>query len=311
VGGSVANPLSLNAYLYCRDDPVDNIDPTGMVMPGDEKRSAVDQAAIAAATFAWNKANAAGDAAGKAAAHAVAEYVRNNPSSGNTNINITPRVSGEKTNINDSPYPGMGYHSLPPSGTTVLMKALSETSKKALSIDEVRKIAHEWMVPVETVKRLQSMTTPITPKPTVPDAPKPKPTAIAPIEPIPKFSAIAVEQITNETARAGLSKEQEEYLLQIVYYQNMSLVLNMFALESMMASVVHYAVYGVMPYGYEDRTLRSMSYVDQDIKDAFRSDAIFSTLTEDRIAYRFYGGDSLPSSNWFTPDLVTNPLSST
>jgi RHS repeat-associated protein len=182
VGGSVANPLSLNAYLYCRDDPVNNIDPTGMVMPGDEKRSEVDQAAIAAATFAWNKANAAGDAAGKAAAHAAAEYVRNNPSSGNTNINITPRVSGEKTNINNFPYPGMGYHSLPPSGTTVLMKALSVTSKKALSIDEIRKTANEWMVPVETVRRLQLTTVPV--------APKPKPTVIAPIEPIPKLTAI-------------------------------------------------------------------------------------------------------------------------
>jgi RHS repeat-associated protein len=191
VGGSVANALSLNAYLYCRDDPVDNIDPTGMVMPGDEKRSEVDQAAIAAATFAWNKANVAGDAAGKAAAHAAAEYVRNHPSSGNTNINITPRVSGEKTNINNFPYPGMGYHSLPPSGTTVLMKALSETSKKALSIDEIRKTANEWMVPVETVRRLQLTTVPVAPKPAVPDAPKSKPTVIAPIELIPKSTAIS------------------------------------------------------------------------------------------------------------------------
>ena len=36
IDGSILKPELFNPYLYCADDPVNNIDPTGMYMEGDE-----------------------------------------------------------------------------------------------------------------------------------------------------------------------------------------------------------------------------------------------------------------------------------
>jgi hypothetical protein len=79
VGGSVTITLSLNAYLYCSDDPVNNIDPTGLIMPGDELLSVQKQAEIAVFTKQWEAANAKGDSAGKAAAHAAPSLAEGAP----------------------------------------------------------------------------------------------------------------------------------------------------------------------------------------------------------------------------------------
>jgi RHS repeat-associated protein len=130
VGGSVANPLSLNAYLYCRDDPVDNIDPTGMVMPGDEKRSEVDQAAIAAATDAYY---AAANQAERDAAHAAAEYVRNHPSDSSTST-----ISGKTGYGSGSIYPSF------PTPFIVLSNAIAQT-QHTLPLEDVFKTSAQWL----------------------------------------------------------------------------------------------------------------------------------------------------------------------
>jgi hypothetical protein len=44
------------------------------------------------------------------------------------------------------------------------------------------------------------------------------------------------------------------------------------------------------------------------VKNAFGTDAKVTTLEQDKIVYRYYGGDSAPSSYWFTPTKISNPI---
>ena len=62
-------------YLYCADDPINTIDPTGMYMPGDEKYSASQQAAIEDCSKAWFEAQSKGNQDGMDAVHAAANAI--------------------------------------------------------------------------------------------------------------------------------------------------------------------------------------------------------------------------------------------
>jgi len=77
--GSVSDPLSLNLYTYCANNPIIYWDPTGHVVTewDLEHCSASEIATIIEATEAWNAANAAGDTAAMDAAHQMAEDARN------------------------------------------------------------------------------------------------------------------------------------------------------------------------------------------------------------------------------------------
>jgi RHS repeat-associated protein len=76
--GNQKDPLSLNLYTYCHNNPIKYYDPTGHVLSeADTKNlSPAQQDAILKATNDWNKAAAAGDQAGMSAAHAAAEAIR-------------------------------------------------------------------------------------------------------------------------------------------------------------------------------------------------------------------------------------------
>jgi len=45
------------------------------------------------------------------------------------------------------------------------------------------------------------------------------------------------------------------------------------------------------------------------VRNAFESDVQVRTLTRDEVFFRYYGGESGPSSYWFTPNRVSNPRS--
>ena len=72
--GQQTDPLSLNRYTYCSNEPIKYRDPTGHWQEGDQYLTAAQQGAIAAATIAYNNATTQ---AQKDAAHAAAEAARN------------------------------------------------------------------------------------------------------------------------------------------------------------------------------------------------------------------------------------------
>ena len=76
--GRMTDPLSLNLYTYCYNNPLIYHDPTGHVVTEHDlaTRTPEQIQKIQKATDDWNKANAAGNEAGKAAAHAAAEAAR-------------------------------------------------------------------------------------------------------------------------------------------------------------------------------------------------------------------------------------------
>lgn len=74
--GRISDPLSLNLYTYCHNEPVMYIDPTGHWEQGDSKRKAAEQAQILEATKEYISAKEKGDKAGMDKAHQKAEDAR-------------------------------------------------------------------------------------------------------------------------------------------------------------------------------------------------------------------------------------------
>jgi hypothetical protein len=161
VGGSVANPLSLNAYLYCRNDPVNLIDPTGMVVTEWDKAnlSSEQQAAIQKLTDAYY---AAPDKAGRDAAHNAAQAIRDG-------VGNTPKPP---TGVVVPSYDYSAYYRAP---TTyeIIITAISKTQPK-LSLEQVRKTAAEWMAlsAVPSTAKVPVNPTPLPPKNTTSTAGK-------------------------------------------------------------------------------------------------------------------------------------------
>jgi len=77
--GSIRDPLSLNLYTYCNNEPIKYYDPTGHVVSAADKQNltASQQKQVQKYTDDYNAAKAKGDKAGMEAAHAGAEAVRN------------------------------------------------------------------------------------------------------------------------------------------------------------------------------------------------------------------------------------------
>ena len=71
-------PVLLNAYLYCASDPINNIDPTGMAMLGDENLGLTPEQVAGIEVFSevWFAARDRGDQAAMDAAHAGANDIR-------------------------------------------------------------------------------------------------------------------------------------------------------------------------------------------------------------------------------------------
>ncbi len=74
--GNPSDPLSLNLYTYCHNEPIMYIDPTGHWEEGDSKRSAEAQAQILEATNEYYEAQKRGDTDAMDAAHGKAEAAR-------------------------------------------------------------------------------------------------------------------------------------------------------------------------------------------------------------------------------------------
>lgn len=70
------DPLSLNLYTYCHNEPIMYIDPDGHWEKGDSKRKAAEQAQILEATKEYISAKQKGDKKGMADAHRKAEDAR-------------------------------------------------------------------------------------------------------------------------------------------------------------------------------------------------------------------------------------------
>ena len=90
--GEDENPLSLNLYTYCSNDPVNFTDPTGHLQKGDEKLTMEAQAQIVDLTNKYFSATTQKD---KDKIHELAQAIRNNPTNVATEADAK---SNEKVN---------------------------------------------------------------------------------------------------------------------------------------------------------------------------------------------------------------------
>ena len=130
--GNAGDPLSLNLYAYCLNNPIKYVDPTGHVITATDKANLTSSqiAAIEKATADWNKANAAGDTAGMKAANDAANAIRASagcPGSSNSNsINVGSGNTVENVIVN----------------YTIIVYYVSPTDRANLSAAQIRQLEY-------------------------------------------------------------------------------------------------------------------------------------------------------------------------
>jgi len=142
IGGSVLKPELFNPYAYCADDPINNIDPTGMYMPGDEnlRLTSEQTAAIEVCSDAWFAAQASGDQDGMDAMHAAADAIRN----------MTQTDLARSAGMYSGNTAYIGLTAFPPSSMDILVAAIQKT-QPALKLEQVRLTAKQWSGIVGTI----------------------------------------------------------------------------------------------------------------------------------------------------------------
>ena len=142
IGGSVLKPELFNPYAYCADDPINNIDPTGMYMEGDEALglSPEQTAAIAVCSDQWFAAQASGNKDGMDAAHAAADAIRN----------MTQTDLSRSAGMYSGNTAYIGLTAFPPSSMDILVSAMQKT-QPALKLEQVRLTAKQWSETVKTI----------------------------------------------------------------------------------------------------------------------------------------------------------------
>jgi len=137
--GFYNDPLSLNRYTYCHNNPIRYVDPSGYVVSEADKKylTNVQQAAIQIATDKWIKANAAGDQAGMDAAHATAEAIRNSAgySGGSDGAQYTP--------LPDKKPADSGSSSITYNSSTISNSVVSSTATKSTATPAIAQLAEK------------------------------------------------------------------------------------------------------------------------------------------------------------------------
>jgi RHS repeat-associated protein len=100
--GNMADPLSLNLYSYCSNNPLIYWDPTGHWEVGDEKLPPKAQAQIIKLTDDYFKAQAAGNTTAMQNAQKAAIAIRTDPNNTKSNNNITTSGQAFTNAINNS-----------------------------------------------------------------------------------------------------------------------------------------------------------------------------------------------------------------
>jgi len=106
--GQLNDSLSLNLYVYCVNNPIMYIDPTGHVVTkwDTKKLNKAQQAALGIQTRLYDTKKAQGDTAGAAAAHAAAEAIRNTARSSSE----TGSASGYTYKVNNDGSASLNKH---------------------------------------------------------------------------------------------------------------------------------------------------------------------------------------------------------
>jgi RHS repeat-associated protein len=149
VGGNITVSLSFNAYLYCRDDPVNNIDPTGRYMPGDEALNLTPEqtAAIAVLSDNYFAAVAKSDDVARDLAHAAAEAIRDQVRK--TQSTVMPALGSSKSSSgsNSAAYQQWQQMTagLPQTPYSILVEEIAKLVP-TLTLNEVMQTADKWVI---------------------------------------------------------------------------------------------------------------------------------------------------------------------
>ena len=144
--GSRDNPLSLNLYTYCHNEPIMYYDPTGHWEVGDEKLSAKAQSQISRWTNEYYAAEKAGNTKAMEEAHKKAEAVRQNAAATASAKNVTPEGASKTAAISSSTKSDSSGNYITADtwvsvGGTISTKITVQTSSSSSSSNSVKPVA--------------------------------------------------------------------------------------------------------------------------------------------------------------------------
>ena len=144
--GEANDPLSLNLYTYCYNNPIIYIDPTGHYVSDWDRynlsRDAITQLENCGA--AWNIARANNDKEGMAIAHQSAEIIRNSTGL-RDGTNVKGNANGNTMVVNSS---GQLSVYVSQNSSTQRQQEINETRSNELAIVSIYKSTNNWNAPL-------------------------------------------------------------------------------------------------------------------------------------------------------------------
>lgn len=352
--GQPNDPLSLNLYAYCNNNPLIYYDPDGHVVTAWDKKNLnrAQQAALGIQTRLYDTAKAKGDTTGMAAAHTAAEAIRNTArsssetgsasgytykvnSDGSASLNkydsaaLDKSESGGGSTLNGSSYIPERYGSageiiiqnfnsmmpaLMPMKSTNIVQGQSINNNNLYGSSTNTSILYGanpyrngtiYVSPQSFQENLNKLA-----KDFINAYKAHQTSGNLWYDEINYWTMGSLDAWNRNWNSEPLSLENwvasAQFLLYCIPESRVGVEGN--ALRKELASIIDDAVKRVSIV--DDFISNNVPKQFQtQVKNAFSSDIKVTTLKQDKTVYRYYGGDSAPSSYWVTPTKVNSPIS--